>query len=206
MGESITVEPYGGVPDVVFWPLVLLLLLLAWRFRAHKRAAVWCALSALAILVLASTYIIVFGMTSLSVLHDFHVALAILGSCLLVIAAGVVQEITIGQWKKDRVLGLFAIGMGLVGLAMVIRGVVVPMQDLFLPRAIVEGDITLLEARARRAGNRPGYYIVHIGNTRVHASTPLYDTLRLGQHVRAEVSGGSDFIRRLERNPAPAAR
>jgi hypothetical protein len=197
MRESITVEPYGGVADIAFWPLVLLLLLLAWRFRANKNAAVWCALFAIAILIMGSIYIIVFGPTSLSVLHDFTAALAVLGGILLAISAGLVQEITIGKWKKDRALGLFAVVMGLFGVAMLIYGIVVPIQDLFLPRQIVEGDVTLLETR----GRRPRSNIVHIGNTRVQASAQLHSELRLGEHVRAEVSGGSDFIRRLERNP-----
>jgi hypothetical protein len=199
MRDSITAEPYGGVADVAFWPLVLLLILFAWRFRANKRAAVWCALSALAILTMASIYIIVFGPTSLSVLHDFNVALAVLGGFLLVISAGLVQEITIGKWKEGRTLGLFAIGMGLLSITMLVYGIVVPIQDLFLPAYIVEGDVTLLETRGRRPQNN----IVHIGSTRVQAGTRLYHTLRLGQHVRAEVSSGSDFIRQLERNPVP---
>jgi hypothetical protein len=123
----------------------------------------------------------------------------VLGGFLLVISAGLVQEITIGKWKKDRALGVFGIGMGLVGLTMLVHGLMVPIQDLFLPRHIAEGDVTLLESRGRRPRNN----IVRIGNTQVQASTGLHRTLRLGQHVRAEVSSGSDFIRRLERNPAP---
>ncbi len=202
MSDSITIEPYGGVVDIAFWPLILLLLLLAWRFRSNKRAAIWCALSALAIFVMALIYIVVFGPTSLSVLHDFNFALAVLGGFLLAISGGLVQEITIGKWKADRVLGASAVGMGLIGLAMLIYGVVVPIQDLLLPRYIIEGDVTLLETR----GRRPRTNIVQIGNTRVQASTHLYSLLRRGQHVRAEVSSGSDFIRRLERNPVPASK
>jgi hypothetical protein len=200
MGESITVESYGGAAEVGFWPLVLLLIFLAWLFRANKKAAVWCALSALAILTLASIYIIVFGLTSLSALHDFNLAMAVLGGGLLTIAAGLLQEITIARWKKDRVLGLFSIGMGLFGLTMLVHGIVVPIQDLFLPRHIVEGDVTSLETR----GRRPLSNIVHIGETQVQASTPLYRSLRLGQHVRAQVTSGSDFIRQLEHNPLPS--
>ena len=199
--RETTVEPYGSVADVAFWPLVLLLIFLAWRLRAEKDAAVWCAVSALALLALGSIYIVVFGMTSLSVLHDFNVALAVLGGFLIVISAGLVQEITRARWRQDRVLGVFAIGMGLVGLAMLVHGVVVPLADLVLPENIVEGDVTLLETH----GRRPVTNVVRIGNTQVQASTPLYRTLRRGDHVRADVSRGSGFIRRLERTPGPSS-
>ena len=202
MMESITVEPYGGVADVGFWPLVVLLILLAWRLRANKSAAIWCALAALVILVMGAIYVIVFGLTLLAVLHDFNLALAVLGGGLLAIAAGLVQEITIGRWRTNRTLGLFAVGLGLVGLAMLITGVVVPVRDLVLPWHVVEGDVTLLESR----GRRPVSNIVHIGNTQVQASTRLYGTLRRGQRVRADASSGSDFIRRLERNPVPSTK
>jgi len=202
MRETITVEPYGSMADVAFWPLVLLLVFLAWRLRADKNVALWCALAALAILTLGSIYIIVFGMTSLSVLHDFDVALAVLGALLVVISTGLVQEITRGKWKQDRVLGLFAIGMGFVGLAMLVQGVMVPLQDLLLPRDTVEGDVTLLETH----GRRPVTSVVHIGDTQVQASTSIYRTLRLGERVRADVSRGSTFIRRLERVPSSSAK
>jgi hypothetical protein len=88
--------------------------------------------------------------------------------------------------------------MGLVGLAMLVHGVTVPLQDLLLPRDTVEGDVTLLETH----GRRPVTSVVQIGDTQVQASTSVYRTLRLGEHVRADVSRGSKFIRRLERNPS----
>ena len=44
---------------------------------------------------------------------------------------------------------------------------------------------------------------MQIGESRLQASTPLYRTLRVGQQVRLHVTAGSDFIRRIERNPRP---
>src|ERR1043165_2738413 len=199
MAEAIIIEPYGFGADIAFWPVILLLIMCVWRFRASRIVAVGCAALALALSVMAFNYIVVFGMTSLSVLHDWEVAISIGGAMLLIMGVALVQEITIGRWKTDRALGLFAIGMGLVGLVAIVWGIAIPVKDLVLPFSTVEGTITLLETQGRRPVNN----IVRIGNFEVQASTGLFGTLHLGQHVRADISGGSDFIRRLERNLAP---
>jgi hypothetical protein len=66
----------------------------------------------------------------------------------------------------------------------------------------MQGDRKGQRARARRFLSN----VVHIGETPVQASPPLYRGVRLGHHVPAKVSSGSDFIRQLERNPTPSSK
>ena len=201
---TITLESYGGWAEIAFWPAIFLLTFLASRFRARRIAAIGCGLLALAILLLGALHDDVAGSTSLAALHDVEIGQLIICGVFFALFVGVIQQITIGGWqKKDRILGAFAIATALFLLWGIVSPVVVVFSDLALPWHAVEGEITLLATPGRTFGRVSwkvlGPNVVRIGDTQVQASTGLYATLRLGQHVRAEVSRGSNFIRRIER-------
>lgn len=201
MVGSVTVEPYGNIADIAFWPLILLLAYLAWRFRAHRIIVVSCALSALAIFVIGIVHDYLRGSTSHAAVHDLTIGQCIVGGVTFMMFAGVAQQVASNGWpKQDRILGLFAIAMGLVFLGVFVAGTAVLVRDLAWPWYTVEGEVTSLHNTVGRVSWKyVGPNFVRIGDTQVQASTRLYRTLRVGQHVRAQVSRGSDFIRRLER-------
>ena len=204
MAETIAIEPYGGAAEIAFWPLLFLLIFLAWRLRARRIAAMACALLALAILLLGVLHDVFAGSTSLAAVHDIEIGQLIICAAFFIMFVGVAREVALGGWKKqDRVLGLFAIAIALFLFWGVGSSIVVLAQDLAWPWRTVEGDVTLLASPGRVSGRTSWKYlgpnVVRIGETQVLASTSLYRRLRLGQHVRAQVSRGSDFIRRIER-------
>lgn len=203
MVQTIT-EPYGSVAEVAFWPLLLLLAFLAWRFRANRIVRVGCVLSALAIVLTGMFHDLFSGNASLATLHDFEVAQCIVFVPFLILFAGMVLETAKDGWKKeDRFSSLFVTGAVLLSFWGIVSAIVLLIKDLALPWYVVDGEVTSLESTWRPWGDIPwkalGPNFIRIGDTQVQASTPLYRTLRVGQHVRVEVSRGSDFIRRIER-------
>ena len=186
----MTVKSFVDVAAIAFWPLILVLAVLAWCLRSNKKACAVLAITAFAVFVVGLFYVLVFDMVSLWVLHDLHLGAALFGgSILLAVYKGLGEFGSMAAWKRH--------GVGLFGIAMLVYGILAPIEDFFLPRRIVEGDVTLLDVFYHKGSNE---YAVRIGDTMVQATTRLFYTLRLGEHVRAEVGRCSKFIYRLDRN------
>jgi hypothetical protein len=207
MGTTIIIEPYGSVADIAFWPVLLGLAFLAFRFRANRTALVSCSLLLIAVILAGMMHDLGEGTTSLATLHDFEIAQFIICGVAFVLFATMAYDFVLNRWpKEDRFLGMFAIAVALLSFGGIASATVTLFQDLVLPSYTVEGEITYLARKGRsELGSTNWKYvgpnIVQIGDVQLQASTGLYYKLRVGQHVRVEASRGSDFIRRLERSP-----
>ena len=193
MMDLMTVESFVDVAAIAFWPLVLVLVVLAWWWRSNKEACTILAVAAAAVFVVGPLHLLVFDVGSLWVLHDVHLGAALFGgSILLAVYRGPGEVGSMALWKR--------LGSALFVVAMLVYGILVPIQDFFLPRRIVDGNVTLLNVYHHIG---PNEYAVRIGDTMVETTTRLFYTLRLGEHVRAEVGRGSNYIYRLDRNSTP---
>jgi hypothetical protein len=207
MRTTIITEPYGSVADIAFWPLLLSLAFLAFKFHSNRMAVVSCSLLLIAIIFAAIMHDLAQGTTSLAALHDFEIAQLIISGGFFILFVSMAYDFVLNKWPKDRrFLGVFVIAVALLSFAGIVSATASLFQDLALPSYTVEGEITFLARKGRSELGRTnwkyvGPNIVQIGDVQLQASTGLYYKLRLGQHVRVEASRGSDFIRRLERSP-----
>jgi len=201
MVGSVTIEPYGTVAEIAFWPVILLLSFLAWRFRAYKVVVVGCVLSLIAIFVVGTGHDYIHSNTSLATAHDLAIGECIISGIFFLLFTAMTLQIASEGWPKgNRILALFVIAVSLASLWAFVAGIVGLVRDMVWPWYTVEGEVTYLHRTAGLVSWKfVGPNIVRIGDRQLIASERVYKTLRVGQRVRAQVSSGSDFIRQLER-------
>jgi hypothetical protein len=88
---------------------------------------------------------------------------------------------------------------GLAGPASLFFGLDVLIQDHALARPAVEGTISRLNA-ATEAKRAPEYQVT-IETRRFWATPATFETLQVGDRVRAEIGKGSQYIYRIDRVP-----
>lgn len=95
----------------------------------------------------------------------------------------------------DRAGGLIL--FGLAGPALLFFGSNVLIQDYVRNRAVIEGTVSQLNART--GSRKTADYRVVIDGKRFWATREIYEALKDGERVRAEIGKGSGYIYRIER-------
>ena len=181
---------------ILLWPVALLYALLCAlivpRFVQNLNSAPTAILALPAIVI--EKYLLDNSSQSLVLLFDFYFALVVAGafSCYAFF------QVYLSRWTVASRPGVMIL-CALSGPALLFFGSNVLIQDYVLSRLMIEGTVSRLnvETYTRIAPE----YQVTIGTKRLWATPPVFDTLEVGDHVRAEVGKGSQYIFRIERIP-----
>jgi hypothetical protein len=132
------------------------------------------------------TYLLVNSSQSLSHLFDYYFAFVVAGAfCCFAFF-----QIYFSKWTVASRPGVLIL-CGLAGPFLLFLGSNVLIQDYALARLVVEGTVSRLSIETV---HKTLEYQVTIETKRFWATQPVFDTLRVGDRVRAEVGKGSQYI------------
>jgi hypothetical protein len=172
------------------WPIFgLLVVLTATIKRSGLRAYVLLAAAGTFIiyLVLGALY----WQSSIAAVTDLYLFMmafgfAAIGSSLLPLRGGQGSPAR----SKAKLVVSFAFGAGLVWMSASTL-----YSDYAEPRLVLEGRVDNVR---RSGGLRNAKYLADIGGHTVKATTPVFERLKSGPYVRAEVGRGSNYIFAIE--------
>jgi hypothetical protein len=183
---------------ILLWPITLLYALLCtlivWRAvnssAARQSVAAFLALPAIAI----EKYLIDNSSQSLVLLFDFYFAFVVAGAfCCTAFLFAYVSKAAIE--KRMGAMILFA----LLGPFLLFLGANILIQDYALSRFVVEGIVGDLNVET--SSKKAAEYQVTIGTKIFWAAPQTFDSLKVGDRVRAEIGKGSQYIFKIERIP-----
>jgi hypothetical protein len=179
---------------ILLWPVALLYALLCAlivpRFvkKLNSVPTLILALPAIAI----EKYLLDNSSQSLALLFDFYFAYVVVGAfCCFTFFRVYFSKWTVAS--RPGVLILCA----LLGPFSLFFGLNVLIQDHVLSRLVIEGTVSRLNVETLSAPE----YQVTIETRRFWATPQTFETLNVGDRVRAEVGKGSRYIYRIERIP-----
>lgn len=172
-----------------FWPVTGSLFLVAWAFRRNRTIFEISLVVASIIVIAGITALIIFDITSLWVLLDLYIG-AIFFGVLCLFALYVI-------WSKGSRWARLVLGFA--GLASLGGGTYHFIADYVMARQIVQGTVQLLHVFWHSKGANE--HVVKINDQFYAVTTQMYETLRVGDSVRAEIGRGSGYIYRIEREP-----
>ncbi len=181
---------------ILLWPVALLYALLCGlivpRFVQNLNSAPTAILILPAIAI--EKYLLDNSSQSLVLLFDFYFALVVAGafSCF------VFFQVYRSRWTVASRPGVMILCAHL-GPALLFFGSNVLILDYVLSRLMIEEPSGRLNVETWSL--RAPEYQVTIGTKRLWATPPVFGTLQVGGHVRAEVGKGSRYIFKIERIP-----
>jgi len=177
------------------WPITFLYALLCALIvpriakNSNARQGLAGALAFPAILV--EGYLIHDSSQSLMLLFDFYFGFVVGGTC----ACLGFFLVYFSKWTVASRPGALIL-FGLIGPALLFYGANTLIQDYALTRLVVEGTVGGLDVV--RWSRRASEYQVTIG-TKIFWTTPrTFEALEVGDHIRAEVGKGSQYIFKIE--------
>jgi hypothetical protein len=196
-------------PEIVFlafWPFVFALAATYWRFRSTEnfKNLYWTLVSLF--LLLPCFFLLMFaGSNSLIAINFFNVSLLIVGIALVPMSVAIFARAILGlgaalsnpQGASRTKIGFLSVVTLLVGGAAIYFGGVRLYKDHALPKLAIEGPIDALEV-FRHTKGQPEYYTVVRGRE-IYVTKPLWETLTVGETIRAEVGQGTRYAYRIQR-------
>jgi hypothetical protein len=181
---------------ILLWPAVLFyallctpIVLMAVRNSTRRQyAAAVLAIPA----IFLEKYLMTHSSESLALLFDSYFAFTVAGA-LCCVAFFLVY---FSKWTVASRMGSMIL-FGLLGPALLFFGSNVLIQDYALSRLVIEGTVSRLnvETWSKKAAE----YQVTIETRRFWATPQTFEALNVGDHVRAEIGRGSQYIFRIER-------
>ena len=181
----------------LLWPIVFLYALLctpivAWAVKGSSNRQTLAAFLALPAIPLTN-YLNVRSSESLAFLFDYYFFFVVAGASACI---GFLL-VYFNKWTVASRMGAMIV-FALFGPPLLLFGLNVLIQDYALARLVVEGTVSRLDAH--RGGYRRASEIQVTIETRLFWATPqTFETLKVGDRVRAEVGRGSEFIFKIER-------
>jgi hypothetical protein len=183
---------------ILFWPAALSFLLLCTLIFMRAAPSSMTRVFVTSVLVFSVPFIVRYlllnSSQSLAHLFDFYFGFVAIGALYCI---GFVLVYFSALPVASR-MGVLCIA-GLAGPASLFFGLNVLIQDHALARPAVEGTISRLNA-ATWAKRAPEYQVT-IETRRFWATPATFETLHVGDRVRAEIGKGSLYIYRIERVP-----
>jgi hypothetical protein len=177
---------------ILLWPTALLYALLCAlivpRFVKNLNSAATAILALPAIAI--EKYLIDNSSHSLVLLFDFYFAFVVVG----VFCCFAFFRVYVSQWTVASRPGVLIV-CALLGPFSLFFGSNVLIQDYVLSRLVIEGTVSRLSVETSSTLEHQ----VTIETRRFWATPSIFGTLRVGDHVRAEVGKGSQYIFRIER-------
>jgi hypothetical protein len=187
---------------ILYWPLAALTAVAFWRWfrrsgnNAWKRG--WLVVAATLAVFAFIVVLTLLGKRSAIVLLDWHLLFVVLGCALL-------TPVAILAWLRLRSridkLPVAVACCGLLGLPFVSYGLWQITGDFLLAHETVEATVTGMKAGVSRSAP---HYHVYLNGRHHPTIADVYDTLQVGDRVRASVSVTSGAIFDVERVESPA--
>ena len=180
----------------MLWPAAFLytllcILIISWVVKSSTARQSLAAVLALPAIGLEK-YLIDNSSQSLVLLFDFYFALVAAGAfCCFVFF-----QVYSYRWMVASRPGVLII-CALLGPALLFFGSNILIQDYALARLAIEGTVSRLNAETGQ--KKASEYQVTIETRRFWATPAIFETLQVGERVRAEVGKGSMYIYRIER-------
>jgi hypothetical protein len=137
-------------------------------------------------------YLIDNSSQSLTLLFDTYFAFVVAG----IFCCFAFFRVYFSKWTVASRMGVMIL-CALLGPALLFFGSNVLIQDYVLSRLVIEGTVSRLNVETSFSPE----YQVTIETKRFWATPSVFDTLQVGDHIRAEVGKGSLYIFKIERIP-----
>jgi hypothetical protein len=188
---------------ILYWPLAALTAVAFWRWFRRAGSNAWirgwltvaAALAGFAFIIFLS----LLGHHSAIVVLDWHILFVVLGCALLTPFAILVWLRLRSRIEK---LPLSVALASLFGLAFFSYGLWQITRDFLLRHGTVEATVTGLKSNVSRSG---AHYHVYLNGEHHPTTAVVYDTLQIGDQVRASVSVTSRTIFDVKNVNRPAA-
>jgi len=183
---------------ILLWPAALLYalvctLIVLWTTKEPTTRQYVVAILAIPAIPIEN-YLLTNSGESLALLFDSYFAFVVVGA----FCCAAFFPVYFSRWTVASRPGVLIL-CALLGPALLFFGSNVLIQDYALTRLVVEGAVSRLSVE--KVSRRATEYQVTIETKRFWTTPLLFETLHVGDRVRAEIGKGSQYTFKLERIP-----